>query len=222
MNKLAAVILSLFLVCGTAFADTPKDPDAPTEKPKAAAAAKPAEKSDAAIAAEIEALRQSLLAQQEQLNLLKEELAKRDRQIDAAREEAAAANSRATEASSKATEASSKATEAAAASADAKTSAEAVNSTVTAIKENDDRLALTATPANSGSSQLVNSDDGPTSIRYKGVNLTPGGYLEGATVTRTRATSGDIATPFAAVPFTANDLSHVTENVFSARQSRIS
>ncbi len=222
MNKLAALTLSLFLVSGTALADTPKDAEPVPAKPKAAAAAKPADKSDSAIAAELEALRQALQAQQEQLNLLKEELAKRDRQIDAAREEAAAANSRATEASSKATEASSKATEAVAASADAKSSAEAVNSTVTAIKNNDDGFALITTPANSGMSQLVNSDDGPNTIRFKGVNLTPGGYLEGATVTRTRATSGDIATPFGSIPYTANDLAHVTENVFSARQSRIS
>ena len=92
MNKLAALTLSLFLVCGTAFADTPKDSDAPPAKPKPPAAAKSEEKSNAAIAAEIEALRQSLESQQEQLQLLKEELAKRDRQIDEAREEAASAN----------------------------------------------------------------------------------------------------------------------------------
>ena len=84
MNKLAALTLSLFLVCGTAFADTPKDSDAPPAKPKPPAAAKSEEKSNAAIAAEIEALRQSLESQQEQLQLLKEELAKRDRQIDEA------------------------------------------------------------------------------------------------------------------------------------------
>jgi len=102
MNKLAALTLSLFLVCGTALADTPKDSDAPAAKPKPAATAKPtAEKSSAEIAAEVEALRQALQSQQEELNLLKEELAKRDRQIDAAREEAATANSRAAEASSK-------------------------------------------------------------------------------------------------------------------------
>jgi hypothetical protein len=222
MNKLATLTLSLFLISGTALADTPKDADPLPAKPKAAAKAKPAEKSDAAIAAELEALRQSLQAQQEQLNLLKEELAKRDRQIDEAREEAAVANSRAAEASSKATEASSKATEAVVASTAATTSTAALNSTVTAIKVNNDALAMIATPGNSGSSQLVNSDDGPTSIRYKGVNLTPGGFLAGETITRTRATSGDVPTPFAAVPFTANDLSHVTENVFTARQSRIS
>src|SRR5258708_6785770 len=84
MKKIAALTLSLFLTYGTAFADTPKDtPNAD----------------------EIEELRQTLEAQQEQLSLLKEELAKRDRQIDEARDAAAAANARAAEASTKATEA---------------------------------------------------------------------------------------------------------------------
>jgi hypothetical protein len=216
MNKLAALTLSLFLVCGTALADTPKDSDAPAPKPKPAATAKPAaEKSSAEIAAEVEVLRQALQSQQEELNLLKEELAKRDRQIDAAREEAAVANSRAAEASSKATEA-------VAASADAKTSTEALNSTVTAIKANTDALTMIDTPANSGSSQLVTGDDGPATLRYKGVSLTPGGFFAAETITRTRATSSDVPTAFASVPFTANDLSHVTENVFTARQTRLS
>jgi hypothetical protein len=64
MNKFAALTLSLFLVCGTALADTPKDPDAPAAKPKPAATGKPAEKSSAEIAAELETLRQALQTQQ--------------------------------------------------------------------------------------------------------------------------------------------------------------
>src|SRR5215469_12918685 len=100
MKKIAALALSLFLTCGIALADTPKDADAQPAKPAAPAkpkAAKKADKSDSALAAEIEELRQAVQAQQEQLQLLKEELAKRDRQIDEAREAAADANARAAE-----------------------------------------------------------------------------------------------------------------------------
>ncbi len=79
-----------------------------------------------------------------------------------------------------------------------------------------------ATPQNAGNSQLGNSDDGPATIKYKGVNLTPGGFLAAETVARSRATSGDINTPFTGIPFTANDLAHVSENNFTGRQSRIS
>ncbi len=87
MKKLAALTLWMFLVSGTALADTPKKADpqpadaAPAAKPKAATKA---DKSDAAIAAQLEELRQTLQSQQEQLQMLKEELAKRDRQIDEA------------------------------------------------------------------------------------------------------------------------------------------
>src|SRR6202790_5140097 len=108
MRKLAALTLSLFLTSGIAFADSPKDADTAATKNQPSGKAREAtksDKSDSAIAAEIEELRQTLQSQQEQLQLLKEQLAKRDRQIDEAREAAAAANSRANEANVKATEA---------------------------------------------------------------------------------------------------------------------
>jgi exonuclease VII large subunit len=85
MKKLAALTLSLFLTTGIALADSPKDAEpkpAKAAEPAKPKASKKAEKSDSAIAAEIEELRQAIQSQQEQLQLLKEELAKRDRQID--------------------------------------------------------------------------------------------------------------------------------------------
>jgi hypothetical protein len=215
MKKFAALTLSLFLMGGTAFADTPKESDAPSAKPKPAATAKPAEKTSAEIAAEVEVLRQALQSQQEELQLLKEELAKRDRQIDAAREEAAAANS-------KAADASSKATEAVAASTAAASSTAALTSSVSALKTSNDALFTTVNNTNSGSSQLATSDDGPAAIRFKGINITPGGFLAAETVFRNHATGGGIATPLSAIPFEANDLAHTSENSFEGRQSRLS
>src|SRR6267143_519629 len=130
MKKLAALTLTMFLVTGTAFADTPKNADpqpAKAAQPAKPKAAKKAEKSDAAIAAQLEELRQALQSQQEQLQMLKEELAKRDRQIDEAREAAAAANARAAEASTKAAEAVNT-------TAEVKSTAVSLNSTVSALK----------------------------------------------------------------------------------------
>src|SRR6266566_2295715 len=97
MKKLAAFALFLFLTTGLALADTPKEADAKaakTAEPAKPKAAKETVKSDSRLAAEIEELRQAIQSQQEQLELLKGELAKRDRQIDEAREAAAAANAR--------------------------------------------------------------------------------------------------------------------------------
>jgi hypothetical protein len=223
MKKLAALALSVFLTSGPAFADTPKDADAPPAKsaqPAKPKAAKAAETSDAKFAAELEELRQAMQAQQEQLQMLKEELSKRDRQIDAAREEAAAANARASEATSKATEA-------VKTTAEVKSNEAALTSNVSDLKASNE--ALTSSVANvaagsngSNNGQGGTGDEGPASIKFKGISLTPGGFLAAETVTRSRATGGDIATPFTGIPFEAANLAHTSENNFTGRQSRIS
>ena len=217
MKKLAALTLSIFMTYGTALAETPKDADAQPAAPggaaKAAKAAKAkaAEAAEAKFAAELEELRQTLQAQQEQLQLLKEELAKRDRQIDAARDAASAANARATEASSKAAEAVS-------ASAEVKSAANSLTSTVSDLEVSNESLRTTVAAAQAGAKTA--EETGPATIRYKGVNITPGGFIEAATVTRTRANSADINTSFTNIPYPGNSLSKVSENNFTARQSR--
>jgi hypothetical protein len=214
MKKLA-LTLSLFLVSGIAFADTPKDADAQPAKaqPAKPKAAKKAENSNAAIAAQLEELRQTLQSQQEQLQLLKEELAKRDRQIDEAREAAAAANARAAEASTKATEAVNT-------TAEVKSSAVALNSTVSALKASNEVLKTTV--AKEQAEEKKAEEAGPAAIKYKGINITPGGFLAAETVYRQRATSADIPTPMSAIPYPGNALGKDNEMNFSGRQSRIS
>jgi len=64
-------------------------------------------------------------------------------------------------------------------------------------------------------------ETGPSTIKYKGINITPVGFIAAETVFRQRATSGDIPTPMSAIPYPGNALSKVTENNFSGRQSRI-
>src|ERR1700686_763337 len=220
MKKLAALTLSLFLTSGVAFADSPKDADstpaknAPSEKAKEAAKS---EKSDSAIAAEIEELRQTLQSQQEQLQLLKEQLAKRDRQIDEAREAAAAGNSRANEANVKASEA--VATSAAATTSAAARSATAGNSS-NAVVSNAAGPIVAQQTSDPKDPKSKPTEDGPGSIRYKGVTLTPGGFIAAETIFRTRAISADINTPFNSIPFGGNSLSKVSEFNFTARQSR--
>ncbi len=220
MKKIAALTLSLFLTYGTAFADTPKDTpkdaDAQPARPATPAkakAAKKADKSDSAIAAEIEELRQTLEAQQEQLSLLKEELAKRDRQIDEARDAAAAANARAAEASTKATEAVNT-------TAAVKSAADTLNTTVADLKTSNEVLRTTVATEQAEAKKA--SEEGPASISYKGIKITPGGFVEAATTYRTHATGFDINTQLTGIPYPNSALSRISENVFSARQSRLS
>jgi hypothetical protein len=216
MKKLGAVALSLFLISGTAIADTPKDADPQPAKPAQPAkpkAAKKAEKTDSAFAAELEELRQTLQSQQEQLQMLKEELAKRDRQIDEAREAAATANSRAAEASSKAIEAVNT-------TAEVKSTAASLNATVSDLKASNEALKTAVTTEQAQVTKAT--EEAPASIRYKGITITPGGFIAAETVSRQRAVSSDINTPFNSIPFAGSGLSRVWENNFTARQSRLS
>jgi len=220
MKKIAALTLSLFLSYGIASADTPKDADAQPAKPAAPAkpkAAKAADKSDSAIAAEIEELRQAVQAQQEQLQMLKEELAKRDRQIDEARDAAAAANARAAEASTKATEAVNT-------TAAVKTTADTLNTKVADLSASNDALKTTvATAANlNGAGGQGDEEKGPASIRFKGITITPGGFIAAETVYRNRGTGSDVNTPFNSIPYPQNSLSQVSEFNAGGRQSRLS
>jgi hypothetical protein len=216
MKTLAAFTLSLFLTAGIALADSPKDatPEpakaAAPAKPKAAKKAEKSEKSDSAIAAQLEELRQALQAQQEQLQLLKEELAKRDRQIDEAREAAAAANSRAAEASTKAAEAVNS-------TAEVKTSTEALNTTVSDLKASNEVLKSTVEAEQAN----AKSEEPTASIRFKGITITPGGFLAAETAWRQRSAQADVNTPFTGTPFPNNALSRVSEFNPSGRQSRL-
>jgi hypothetical protein len=220
MKKLASLTLSLFLMTGTAFADSPKDSPKDATKDAAAPAktaqpAKPAAaKTSAEIAAEVEELRQTLQVQQEELQLLKEELAKRDKQIEEARETAASANARASEATVKATEA-------VATSSEVKSTTTELNSTVSSLAASNAAVLKTSTAADS-QAQPVNEEKGPTTIRFKGVNITPGGFLAAETVNRTHAESADINSQFNGIPFEGASLSKLSEFNFTARQSRMS
>jgi hypothetical protein len=248
MRKLATLLLSIFVLAVPAFADSPKDDDAQPaaaakEKPAAkaaktdaaaqpTAAAKSGEKTDAALAAEIEELRQAIQAQQEQLQILKEELTKRDKQIDEAREAAASANARATEASAKATETVNS-------TAEVKATTDSLNSTVSSLKTSTGVLTATAgnvgpnagvagnanangNTTNGGSANGNGQEENPVALRYKGITLTPGGFVAAETVSRTKATGATINTPFNGIPYPGADLAHVSENSFTARQSRLS
>jgi hypothetical protein len=210
MKNIALLTLSLFLVTGTAFADAPNNDESQAAAP--AKTTKKAPKKPDAVAQQLEELRQALQAQQAQLQALKEELAKRDRQIDEAREAAAAANSRAAEASSKATEA-------ATATAEVKSSESSLNSTVSDLKVSNEALKSTVEKEEAAAKKAA--VEGPPAIRYKGITITPGGFVAAETVSRTRALSGDINTPFS-ILYPGASLTKVSENSFTSRQSRLS
>jgi hypothetical protein len=62
----------------------------------------------------------------------------------------------------------------------------------------------------------------PTTIHYKGISITPGGFVAAETVNRQRSVSGDINTPFTGIPYSGNALSRLGETNLTSRQSRLS
>jgi len=64
--------------------------------------------------------------------------------------------------------------------------------------------------------------EAPNAIHYKGVTITPGGFLAAETVWRQRATLGDINTQLNGIPFSAAGQARESEFYGSGRQSRLS
>ncbi|MGB7516220.1 MAG: hypothetical protein WBW90_18905, partial [Candidatus Acidiferrum sp.] len=65
-------------------------------------------------------------------------------------------------------------------------------------------------------------DKGPLTIRFKGVDITPGGFLAAETVNRQHAMSDDINTQLNSIPFGGNAVGKLPEMSLTARQSRLS
>jgi hypothetical protein len=69
--------------------------------------------------------------------------------------------------------------------------------------------------------QVYNKEmEGPLTIRFKGINVTPGGFAEAAFVRRSRALGADLPTPFNSLTMPGSSQSQLSEFFGSARQSR--
>jgi hypothetical protein len=82
----------------------------------------------------------------------------------------------------------------------------------------------TAAVANTSPLSVKSGDDkdNPVSLVYKGVTITPGGFMAAETVWRQKALSADVNTPFNSTPFSGSSAAHISEFNASGRQSRFS
>ncbi|MDE1154475.1 MAG: hypothetical protein PW735_01965 [Acidobacteriaceae bacterium] len=69
---------------------------------------------------------------------------------------------------------------------------------------------------------LKRAVESPLAIHYKGLTLTPGGFIAGESVWRQRAMHADIYTDYNLAPYPTSGDAHISEWVPSARQSRFS
>jgi len=170
--------------------------------------------------ADIQALKDALAAQQQQIQALQEELHRKN-------QVAAQAQSAAADASAK---------------ADAEQAQSSQPQSVSQVE--DDFAALTSVnhaSANSAtlqnavlslqdSTQKPDQDEpqtfnqqmeGPLTIHFRGINITPGGYAAAEFVRRSKALGADVQTPFNSVPVPGASQSSVSEFFGSGRQSKI-
>ncbi len=179
----------------------PQPANAPAAASTAASPAKPAESS---MESELRELRDLLAAQAKQLEEQQKKMDELEEQLHATE---AAGNSAGTSAT--------------ASSAAAVTSAGPVTPApivpTTAAVSN---AANSAAPASAPSGQ--DNGETPASLRYKGITLTPGGFMAAETVWRQKAMASDVNTPFNSVPLPGASQSKTDEFNASGRQSRIS
>jgi hypothetical protein len=157
---------------------------------------------------QIEALRLEL---QGQIDSLKTNLAEKDAQLKLAQQAAASAQAAAAKAE-------------AAASAQQQAvsdNAAAVTTLQTSVTDLKGSQASLATTVSDETAKIKKQIDSPDVLHYKGIGLTPGGFVAGETIWRSKATGGDIPTAFTSIPYEGGDAYKLSEFFGSARQTRI-
>jgi hypothetical protein len=83
--------------------------------------------------------------------------------------------------------------------------------------------SVAAEPALSAGFVASPDEDKPDAyqIRFKGITITPGGFMAAEGVYRQRAITNDVNTDFKGIPFTGASIAHVNDLNFSGRQSQI-
>jgi hypothetical protein len=168
-------------------------------------------KAAAVSAADVQVLKDAIAAQQAAL-------AQQQQQIQELRDQLGRKDQAVQQAQTAATDAAGKADAAQTAASQQQQAVTELKSDVTDLKTN---MAYTVVSVQDTQKSVKEATDSPTTIHYKGITLTPGGFVAAETATRQRANGADINTPFNSIPYPGNALAHISENNFTARQSRL-
>jgi hypothetical protein len=194
----------------------------------------------AATAADVQALKDAVAAQQQQIQQLTEQLKQAQQTWQQTQQSSQQAQAAAADAASKASAAQTQASQQQQ-TVNALKSDVADLKTVSAVVPNDGvsssavlkNAVLTQqdssqTPAGdslqtpSDATQVYNKQmESPITIRFRGINITPGGYAEAAFVRRSRALGADLPTPFNSLTMPGASQSQLSEFFGSGRQSKI-
>ncbi|MFZ3210489.1 MAG: hypothetical protein WA188_03165 [Terriglobales bacterium] len=199
MNAKRIVPVLLLLSVSLLAQSAAPDPQT-NSKPKKKAMASPT----AELANEVHELRRMMETQQQQIQQLQQAVHSRDQQISDLQNAASQARSSAESAVSS--------------SSRTAQTVSALEGTVADIKLNSTNMAATMQEEQKHVSDMIES---PLALHYKGITLTPGGFLAAESAWRQHSTASDVNTPFTSIPFPGNDAYHLSEFFGSGRQSRI-
>ena len=211
MKQLMAVGLFAAFSLGALAAPAPQD-QATSATTKKTSHAHSMHKAEPSVSTRLNEMKDAIDAQQQQIQQLRQELQSRDSQIQQLQQQVGQAQSAATEATQKADAAASQ-------TAQSQQEVSAVKNDVTDIKTNATNTALSLQETQK---DIKSSLESPLAIHYKGITITPGGFLAAETVWRQHALGAGINTPFNSIPFSGASQSNISEFFGSGRQSRIS
>ena len=160
----------------------------------------------------LDRLEQAIEAQQQQIQQLRQELQSRDQTVQQLQQRLDQSQSTATQAASKADAAASQAIQ----------QQEAVTELKTDVNDLKQNSTSTALSPQETQKSVQSANESPIALHFKGITITPGGFLAAETVYRNRSLASDINTPFNSVNLPGASQSHLSEFFASGRQSRVS
>ncbi|MGO9404507.1 MAG: hypothetical protein ACLPVW_13680 [Terriglobales bacterium] len=211
MKRIMAVVFSMVLA-GSVIAAQAQQGTATATTTKSAQKKKVAKPTGPAISEQLSEMKQAIDAQQQQIKQLTDLVQGRDQKIEQLEQRLDQSQAVAKQAQTNAD------------AAAAQTAAEA--QTVTALKSDVTDLKTSATNAaltlQETQKSVKDAMESPLAIHYKGITITPGGFLAAESAYRNRALGADVNTPFNSVSMPGSGTNAVSEFFGSGRQSRIS
>ncbi len=204
MKQALAFALSMVLAGSMFAAEPPQDTSAPAKSTK--------KMKTPSVSSQLSELKEAIEAQQKQIMDLGQQLQTRDQRIQQLEQ-------RLDQSQAAAVQAQAKADAAAAQTAQEDQSVTALKSDVSDLKLNGTNMAQTLQDTQKS---LHDQFENPLAIHFKGVTITPGGFLAAESVYRNRSLGSDINTPFNSVNVPGAGQNFVSEFYGSGRQSRAS
>jgi hypothetical protein len=202
MTRPLALALAV-LITTSVFAQT----ESPSPKPKSAR-----HSSSAPVSKTLADMKDAISAQQQQIQQLQQQIQSRDSAIQQLQQQVNQAQSTAQQAQQ-------------AAAAAGNQQAPQTSTEVTALQHDvTDLKSVSANAVNElqETQKRIAGMESPLAIHYKGVTITPGGFLAAETVWRQRAEGADINTNLNGIPYGGASQAHMSEFYGSGRQSRVS